>query len=183
MNGVLPSAAVQFSSSGRPCAAGTTTLQLVMQLDGYQILPWSANASSAVQAAIQDTVQPQGMQSLCLPLLKLRVTHTHTHTHTHTCPLSRCEQPADGMSRGAGFTVDGVSLQTANQLASGGRRLAQVNQGPLQTAIVSATVGLPTRNVQAFTGKLVHAEISCQGAANLPVHQHPGKADGLDTAA
>ena len=38
--------------------AGTTTLQLLMQLTGYGILPWPANGSAVVQAALQDTVQP-----------------------------------------------------------------------------------------------------------------------------
>lgn len=48
--------------------------------------------------------------------------------------------------------MSNVTLQSSSQVATGGRRLAQISLGPLQTAIVSATVGVPAANVAAFTG-------------------------------
>lgn len=45
-------------AEGSRHVAGTTTLQLLMQLTGYGILPWPANGSAVVQAALLDTVQP-----------------------------------------------------------------------------------------------------------------------------
>ena len=79
--------------------------------------------------------------------------------HLHVMVPEQLAQPKCAC---AAFTVDGVSLESGSSTASGGRRLAQVNEGPLQTAIVSATATMPSTSVQAFIGETVVAHRLCK---------------------